>query len=84
MSKYVEVDAIREKLKEYIGLTNGFDRAFAEVSTVDIILCKDCEAYIGGECECDSLYAHMSGDLIGVTLYPNENFYCGYGIRRQK
>lgn len=43
MGKYVEVDAIREKLIEYISLTNGFDRAFAEVPTIDVVDCKECK-----------------------------------------
>ena len=46
---------------------------------IDIVRCKDCVAYIDGTCDCDSIYAHMSGDLIGVHFEPCEDFYCGYG-----
>ena len=36
MSRYINADAIRELLIKYIGLTNGFDRAFSEAPSIDI------------------------------------------------
>lgn len=34
--RLIDADALREKLIEYIGLTNGFDRAFNEAPTIEI------------------------------------------------
>lgn len=42
MGKYVKVDTIKTKLKKYISLTNGFDRAFAEAEAIDIVKCSEC------------------------------------------
>ena len=35
MSRLIDADALKEKLIKYIGLTNGFERAFAETPTID-------------------------------------------------
>ena len=34
MSRYIDADAIKDLLMKYIGLTNGFDRAFSETPTI--------------------------------------------------
>ena len=36
MSRYVDTDVLKAKLMEYIGLTNGFERAFNEAPTIEI------------------------------------------------
>ena len=35
--RIVDADVIKAKLIEYIGLTNGFDRAFNETPTIDAV-----------------------------------------------
>ena len=35
--RLIDADVIRAKLIEYIGLTNGFDRAFNETPTIDAV-----------------------------------------------
>lgn len=32
--RLIDADVVREKLMQYIGLTNGFDRAFSETPTI--------------------------------------------------
>ena len=43
MSRYINADAIKDLLMKYIGLTNGFDRAFSEAPSIDIVRCKECK-----------------------------------------
>ena len=50
MSRYIDADALRKKLMEYIGLTNGFDKAFNEAPTIDIVRCEECrKSHIDGK-----------------------------------
>ena len=46
MSRYIDADAIKDLLMKYIGLTNGFDRAFSEAPSVDIVRCQDCKYWV--------------------------------------
>lgn len=42
----IDADALKEKLIEYIGLTNGFERAFNEAPSIDIVRCQDCKYWV--------------------------------------
>ena len=54
------------------------------VDIVEVIRCKDCNYRTeDGECDCNSLYMNMEGDLIGVEFVPEKDFYCKYGKRRE-
>ena len=78
MGKYAEVDAIREKLKEYIGLTNGFDRAFAEVPTIDVVKCSECKNRT--KCISEIVFSSHSG---GNTYFRTVD-YCSLGEREEE
>jgi len=50
----------------------------------NIVTCGECKYYIDNMCDCYSLYGDLSGDLIGVSFEPNEDFFCSYGSRSEK
>lgn len=64
----------------------AIEKAVSEIPTIDaveVVRCKDCVAYDeDGVCNCDSLYMHIMGDSFD-SFEPNENFYCGFGERRE-
>lgn len=78
MSKYVRVEAIREKLMEYIGLTNGFDRAFAETEAIDIVKCSECRHRT--ECISEVVFSTHRG---GNSHFRSVD-YCSLGEREYK
>lgn len=46
MARLIDADVIKAKLMEYIGLTNGFDRAFNETPTIEavsVVRCRECK-----------------------------------------
>lgn len=69
MSRYIDVDALKMKLMEYIGLTNGFERAFSEAPAIELIRCKECKH------NPDSEWVHCSY----VTHMTNADDFCSYG-----
>ena len=56
----------------------------ANKNLVEVVRCGECKYYIDNSCDCYSLYGDLSGDLIGVSFEPNEDFYCSYGSRSEK
>jgi len=76
MSRYIDADAIKDLLMEYIGLTNGFDRAFSEAPSIDIVHCRECIHY-GRDSERNTYGCNLHS--IGMT--PSD--YCSYGERKE-
>ena len=76
MSRYIDADAIKDLLMKYIGLTNGFDRAFSEAPSIDIVRCQDCR------------HRYMDADLqvwtctYGLMIKPDG--FCNYGEVRDE
>lgn len=54
-----------------------------DAPSIDIVRCGECKYYIDNMCDCYSLYGNLSGDLIGVSFEPNEDFFCSYGERKE-
>lgn len=71
MSRWIDADTLRSKLMQYIGLTNGFDRAFSEAPSIDIVRCGECEHRGADYC-----YKHSHR----VT----DSDFCSYGERKEK
>jgi hypothetical protein len=98
MSRWIDADVIKAKLMEYIGLTNGFDRAFNETPTIDaveVVRCHECKHRpikedVNGENYGFNLIEPTEGDercpcLVSDGWYswmPNDNFYCGFRERK--
>ena len=87
MSRYIDAEWLKKRIHD-VPLANGAVHGCVdkldlnEAPSIDIVRCKECVAYIDGTCDCDSIYAHMSGDLIGVHFEPYEDFYCGFGYEQ--
>lgn len=77
MSRYIDADAIRAKLMEYIGLTNGFDRAFSEAPSIDIVRCKECKWWLKNLTEDDEDEAYLHCPIEDGK--PDD--FCSYGER---
>lgn len=80
MSKWIDADALRAKLMEYIGLTNGFDRAFNEAPSIDIVRCKECKYY--DKFPTWSACTYWSGDPYEQASVNADDF-CSYGERKE-
>lgn len=75
--RLIDADVIRAKLIEYIGLTNGFDRAFNETPTIDavsVVRCKDCKYY-------KSDVALPNGTKVKCVMGIKPDDFCSYGER---
>ena len=80
MSRYIDADALRKKLMEYIGLTNGFDKAFNEAPTIDIVRCKECKWWVVAmdENNTDEDYLKCNMDK-----WTDADDFCSYGERKE-
>ena len=74
------------------GVNAAIDVIIAQPSIQsELIRCKDCRYYykdIGAyqniECQCDNWYTGtLTGDLIGVSVEPYDDFFCGFVERRE-
>ena len=74
MSRYIDADALKEKLIRYIALTNGFDRAFSDAPSIDIVRCKECKHRCTDDCP-------MCNEC-GRKAYPtSDDDFCSWGER---
>ena len=85
MARLIDADVIKAKLMEYIGLTNGFDRAFNETPTIDavsVVRCKDCRHWSG--CKSTMHNNHLCGRAKeqNVDYWTRADDFCSYGERK--
>ena len=70
MSRWIDADTLRSKLMQYIGLTNGFDRAFSEAPSIDIVRCGECKHLMpDGRCR----------EFADDAIRPSASDFCSYG-----
>ena len=84
MSRYIDADALKERLIQNIALTNAIDRSFSEAPSIDIVRCKECKhAHMtyGGDCKYCDMW--KDDDDFYLELYLDGDFYCSYGERRE-
>jgi len=88
MSRYIDIEPILEwcdnpEVFEPYGVNSvKLERKIRQAPSIEIIRCGECKYYIDNMCDCYSLYGDLSGDLIGVSFEPNEDFFCSYGVRK--
>jgi len=91
MSRYVDAEYIKAvMLNDRLMQGNAEFTLYAQqvetqvnaLPSIEIIRCGECKYYIDNMCDCYSLYGDLSGDLIGVSFEPNEDFFCSYGERK--
>ena len=73
MSKWIDADALKERLIQNITLTNAIDKSFSEAPSIDIVFCKECKwgkPYSDKQLECDALG-------LGGLKFPDD--FCSYG-----
>ena len=75
MSRYIDAEWLKIALELYRVVD------LSDAPSIEIIRCGECKYYIDNTCDCYSLYGDLSGDLIGVSFEPNEDFFCSYGER---
>ena len=78
MSRWIDADTLRSKLMQYIGLTNGFDRAFSEAPSIDIVRCGECEHRGADYC-----YKHSHRVTDSDFCSYGERCYIPYGERSE-
>lgn len=78
MSRWIDADTLRSKLMQYIGLTNGFDRAFSEAPSIDIVRCGECEHW-----SYSSLTDNRNRCERTLKLTKADDF-CSYGERSEE
>ena len=79
MSRWIDADTLRSKLMQYIGLTNGFDRAFSEAPSIDIVRCGECEHRGADYC-----YKHSHRVTDSDFCSYGERCYIPYGERKEE
>lgn len=88
MAKYIEYWELDAAAKMFCAkcyndcsecrLIEFIDEAYPSVPTVDVvevIRCKDCAEYVGGQC-CRNIHNHMRAE------YMKPDDYCSYGKER--
>lgn len=83
MSRWIKEDTLRTKLIQYIGLTNGFNRAFSEAPSIDIVHCEECKHWKDYECHCESASTDHEGGA-SYSLDRDANDYCSFGERSEE
>lgn len=81
MSRYIDADAMKEWLDEYLSVFKKYDKSevkgFVEHQpSIDIVRCKECKwgkPYSDKQLECDALG-------LGGLKFPDD--YCSYGVRK--
>ena len=74
MNRWIDADAIKDLLMKYIGLTNGFDRAFSEAPSIEIVRCQDCKYWV----------YHFNGCSRNPCTEPWYALdFCNYGERKE-
>ena len=76
MSRWIDAEALKERLMQNITLTNAIDKSFSEAPSIDIVFCKECrwgKPYSDKQLECDALG-------LGGLKFPND--FCSYGVKK--
>lgn len=82
--KYIDTDIEKFSNSDVKIVLENLKQNILKAPSIDIVRCGECKYYIDNMCDCYSLYGDLSGDLIGVSFEPNEDFFCSYGSRSEK
>lgn len=86
MSRYIDADAMKEWLDEYLSVFKKYDKGTIKgfvdhAPTIDIVRCKECKYYdkfpTWSACTC------WSGDPYEQASVNDDDF-CSYGCRKEE
>ena len=85
MSRYIDADALKEWLDEYLSVFKKYDKSevkgFVEHRpSIDIVRCKECKC--ARNIENEWICEHLSG-MAGLNVLVNDDDFCSYGERSE-
>ena len=89
MSKWIDADAMKEWLDEYLSVFKKYDKSevkgFVEHQpSIDIVRCKECRYFIDNLTEDDTDEAYDSCRWDWSRKIPTADDFCSYGERADR
>ena len=86
MSRYIDADALKEWLDEYLSVFKKYDKSevkgFVEHQpSIDIVFCKECRYFIDNLTEDDTDEAYDACRWDWKRQMPRPDDFCSYGER---
>lgn len=89
MSRYIDADAMKEWLDEYLSVFKKYDKSevkgFVEHQpSIDLVTCAECKkAHLTYDGECKYCDEWKDDDGNYIEVYHDGNHYCSYGARKE-
>lgn len=81
MSRYIDADALKERLMQNITLTNAIDKSFSEAPSIEIVRCKECKYWTNNIMQFDNNL--VVAPCKQWLQYTRMNGYCHNGERKE-